>query len=105
MTVIERNVLTLREAGRFDKFVAFSKKWDGMVAKHGFPPAERYMYHTGTQPWGTVVIDYRWENMEQREKVWDRFWNDPECDVLREEFFQVYERFHRELLHTFAALA
>jgi hypothetical protein len=104
VAVLERNVLKLRDAGNFDKYIAYQQKWNAVVEKLGFPPAACYHYDSGLQPWGTVVVEYRWEDMGQFAATWGRFWDDADCQALAGEFYEVYESFHRELLGTFDEL-
>jgi hypothetical protein len=104
MAVLERNVLKLRDGGEWDDFIAYCKRWDAFAEKHSFPPAARYRYDYGTQPWGTVVVEYRWKDMSELAAKWASFWADPESQPFGAQFFQVYETLQRELLFTIEEL-
>jgi hypothetical protein len=99
MAIIERNVLRLRQ-GKWDDFVDHAKRWRVLAEKHGFSLTTPSRYDTGVHPWGTIVIQYHWDSMTEREAKWGRFWADPETQALGEQFDQIYESFHREMLRT-----
>jgi hypothetical protein len=99
VAILERSVLRLHH-GAWHDFVEHGKKWDAVAAKHGFPPATRYRYNYGTQPWGTVVWEARWDSLAQMEAKWASFWADPDSQPLGEQWDSIFESFHRELLFT-----
>ena len=103
MAVLERSVLTLRD-GKWEDFLQLAKKWEAVARKHGFSPPTRYRYNYGMQPWGTIVVEYRWESLATMEARWSSFWSDPESQPLGDQFFKIYESFHRELLFTIEEL-
>jgi len=104
MAVLERNVLKLRDGYPWDDFIGFCKDWDAFAEKHDFPPAVRYRYDYGMQQWGTVVVEYRWEDMSELAAKWASFWDDPASQPFGAQFFQVYETLQRELLFTIEEL-
>jgi hypothetical protein len=99
MTVIERNVMRLRE-GKWDDFVDHAKRWRVLAEKHGFTLTTPTRYNTGLHPWGAIVIQYHWESLTEMDAKWNSFFADPQFAPLGEQFDNIYESHHRELLFT-----
>jgi hypothetical protein len=104
MAVLERSVLKPCDEYGWDDFVDHAKEWRDLAKKHGFSPGTPYRYNYGMHPWGAIVVEYHWESLTEMEAKWNSFWADPESQALGEQFFKVYESFHRELLFTISEL-
>jgi len=81
MQITERHIKKVRP-GKWSEIPQREEEFDAIERKLGFPPKRHYRYLSGTQDYGTLVMERDWESFAAMESAYDRAMADPQWQAL-----------------------
>ena len=76
--------------GKWDELAEYTKRWDALEKRLGFPPEKRYRCMFGSHDSDTSLGLHEWENMAAMEADFERGMADPEWQELMASFSEFY---------------